>query len=46
MALVEQWASETVLLPEYGGGGMPRGAGEERAMGWQGTGVRPWQRSG
>jgi len=41
IAVLEQWATETVLLPEYGGGSIPRGAGEERAVGWQGTAYDP-----
>lgn len=34
VGLLEQWASETVLLPEYTPGTLPLGAGEERAIGW------------
>ena len=41
IAALEQWGSETALLPEYGGGSIPRGAGEERALGWQGTAYVP-----
>jgi hypothetical protein len=41
ISVLEQWAAETVLLPEYGAGTMPRGAGEERALGWQGTAYDP-----
>jgi hypothetical protein len=41
ITLLEQAAMETVLLPEYGGGTLPRGAGEERAVGWQGTAYIP-----
>ena len=41
ITITEQWASETILMPEYGAGTMPRGAGEERALGWQGSAYNP-----
>lgn len=41
VSLLEQWASETVLLPEYTTGSMPRGAGTDRALGWMSTAYDP-----
>lgn len=37
VSLLEQWASETVILPEYVVDAMPRGAGDERGLGWMST---------
>lgn len=41
VSLLEQWASEAVVLPEYGGGTIPRGAGTDRAIGWMATAYDP-----
>jgi hypothetical protein len=41
VALLEQWASETVVLPEYVVDAMPRGAGDERGLGWMSTVYNP-----
>ena len=40
-ALAQEWAGHTVLMPEYAGSAMPRGAGEERTIGWQMTAYDP-----
>lgn len=39
--LLEALASETVLMPEYVVKSMPRGAGTERAIGWQSSAYDP-----
>lgn len=41
VAVLEQWASETVMMPEYTVWDMPRGAGTERAIGWMSTAYDP-----
>lgn len=41
VALLEQWASETVILPEYSVGDIPRGAGTDRGIGWMGSAYVP-----
>jgi hypothetical protein len=40
-ALLEQWASETVMLPEYSVGDIPRGAGTDRGIGWMSSAYDP-----
>lgn len=40
-ALLEQWATETVILPEYSVGDIPRGAGTDRGIGWMGSAYVP-----
>jgi len=40
-ALLEAWAEETVILPEYTTGSIPRGAGTDRAIGWMMTAYDP-----
>lgn len=39
--LLEVWAGETVVLPEYTVGIMPRGAGDERGLGWMSSAYDP-----
>lgn len=41
VALLEAWASETVILPEYSVGDIPRGAGTDRGVGWMSTAYDP-----
>jgi hypothetical protein len=41
IALCEQWASETVVLPEYAAASMPRGAADERGIGWMSSAYDP-----
>lgn len=41
VALLEQWASETVILPEYSVGDIPRGAGTDRGIGWMSSAYDP-----
>jgi hypothetical protein len=41
VALLEAWSSETVILPEYTTGSIPRGAGTDRAIGWMMTAYDP-----
>lgn len=40
-SLLEQWAMETVVLPEYAAGNIPRGAGTDRGLGWMMTAYDP-----
>jgi hypothetical protein len=40
-ALLETWAGETVVLPEYTTGSIPRGAGTDRVVGWPMTAYDP-----
>lgn len=41
VGLLEAWATETVLMPEYATTTMPRGAGTDRALGWMSTAYDP-----
>ena len=41
VGLLEAWASETVILPEYSTGSIPRGAGTDRGLGWMMTAYNP-----
>ena len=40
-AVLERWASETVVLPEYSTGDIPQGAGTDRAVGWPSSAYDP-----
>jgi hypothetical protein len=40
-AILEQWASEAVIFPEYAASTMPQGAGTDRAIGWESTAYNP-----
>jgi len=39
--LLETWAGEALILPEYVVGDLPQGAGTERAAGWQSSAYDP-----
>lgn len=41
VSLLQAWADETVILPEYTVGDLPRGAGTERAIGWMSSAYDP-----
>jgi hypothetical protein len=41
VAILEQWASEAVIFPEYATSTMPFGAGTDRAIGWESTAYNP-----
>lgn len=41
VAILEQWASEAIIFPEYVTDTMPQGAGTDRAIGWQSTAYDP-----
>lgn len=41
VSLLEQWASEALILPEYVVGDLPQGAGTERAAGWPSSAYDP-----
>jgi hypothetical protein len=41
VAILEQWASECIIFPEYAADTMPQGAGTDRAIGWESTAYDP-----
>ena len=41
VALLQVWAQDAVIRPEYGGADMPRGAGDERGFSWVGSAYDP-----
>lgn len=41
VAILQQWASEVCIFPEYAAAVMPHGAGTDRAIGWQSTAYDP-----
>lgn len=41
VGLLQKWATEALILPEYTVGTMPAGAGTDRAIGWPSTAYQP-----